>query len=101
MADKRGADSQLSDEDQGPSQHQERRRQKNKDENPQEFEEIGSQEVAIPINAPETAPIPAPNLAPNLASPRNEDSMESDRNLQFNVMMGQSINDSVVNKSDS
>ena len=95
MADKRGADSQLSDEDQGPSQHQERRRQKNKDENPQEFEEIGSQDVAIPINAPEPPPIPAP------ASPRNEDSMESDRNLQFNVMMGQSINDSVVNKSDS
>lgn len=90
--------------DQLPAIHpQGRTRYKNKDENPQEFEEVGSQEEQSQGRAIEQINFNRERIArDDNGSDQNADSMlASAQNLQFNIKMGQSITDSAMGKSDS
>lgn len=82
-----------------------RPRQKNKDENPQEFEEVGSQEEQSEGRAIEQINYNQQRIArdrDDQHSEQNADSMiASAQNLQFNIKIGQSITDSVLGKSES
>lgn len=81
-----------------------RTRHKNKDENPQEFEEVGSQEEQSQGRAIEQINFNRERIArdDNGSDQNAADSMmASAQNLQFNIKMGQSITDSAMGKSDS
>ena len=80
-----------------------RPRQKNKDENPQEFEEVGSQEEQSEGRAIEQINFNQQRIGRDEHnSENNPDSMiASAQNLQFNIKIGQSITDSVLGKSES